>query len=433
MPTPKESKSNTKDGKDPNHHTTPKNYITSGIGKHFLTPCRRIGLSRKTPNSNALDIFKAKNDGTSTPTPKSSIITEQDIISTPINRDKLSSVASKSRTNNDKDIACTPNNLDDTPKPEPKSKGKARTSVRTKKIIACDAVEIDNIVHDSINVTPAAKIGTLDIPKENKNLADVSIKESEPKKNTRKSLKKPIKKTKNNNNNDELRGTNDKKKLRVSVQKSDSCSDLSDEDFKPSLKLTSRKRNRINSDSDSDDLPLKSLIETEAEIHDPPVKRCIDFNEQKSDESDFKGFKHSPNTKKLIIKINNSTKTKKPDAKRIIPKKTFSTEDSDDEMFTSTPDEDKKQSENLLELVTSVEKEVKQKEDLLEKLKQAEVYRKRHCPEKLQQSIDLWLKGCNESLDDLLIIVQKKGPRDMNMLLKELHISDEIAAKLKAK
>jgi len=52
-------------------------------------------------------------------------------------------------------------------------------------------------------------------------------------------------------------------------------------------------------------------------------------------------------------------------------------DDDDEELFTSSPEDEKKQRENLVQLISDIEIEIKQKEEKLEKLKQAEVYKKK--------------------------------------------------------
>lgn len=105
--------------------------------------------------------------------------------------------------------------------------------------------------------------------------------------------------------------------------------------------------------------------------------------------------------------------------------------EDDDELFTSSPESEKRQRENLLQLTADIEKEIRQKQEKLEKLKQAQVYKKKHSPEKLKVSSDRWIEACRAALNDLLTKMLEHGSIDMDTLIKNLNVPNDIVQKLK--
>ncbi|CAG9819407.1 unnamed protein product [Phaedon cochleariae] len=103
---------------------------------------------------------------------------------------------------------------------------------------------------------------------------------------------------------------------------------------------------------------------------------------------------------------------------------------SDDDDFTSTPDHDKFQKRDLMDKVKYLETQMKEKRKKLEDLKQASVYKTKHNVEELMMLVGKWKEGCVLGLNGLLTQLKNHGPIDMPLLLKNLQISNEVVIKL---
>ncbi|KAL1498264.1 hypothetical protein ABEB36_009089 [Hypothenemus hampei] len=143
--------------------------------------------------------------------------------------------------------------------------------------------------------------------------------------------------------------------------------------------------------------------------------------------------------KKPVINVNRMLPLKQDKQKKLtIVKKVSSAasssnsnEDIDDDMFTSSPESITNQRNNLIKIIKDLEKKSKEKQDTLDRLKRAQIYRNLHNPDQLKVLSNQWLEGCQKALSDLLLVVQKNEPMEMNVLLENLQISSEMIEKLK--
>lgn len=95
-------------------------------------------------------------------------------------------------------------------------------------------------------------------------------------------------------------------------------------------------------------------------------------------------------------------------------------------VLDSSDDEanDASKSDSLLspKSLKDLQQSVKEKENRLAELKQAEVYKKIHNVEELQQLTTMWKIGCQVALRDLLVKLQEHGPMTMPMLMQKFNI-----------
>lgn len=98
--------------------------------------------------------------------------------------------------------------------------------------------------------------------------------------------------------------------------------------------------------------------------------------------------------------------------------------ENDDDAFISTP------TSEICQEITDLEKIIKIKREKYEKLKQAEVYKKKHDVNNITNETHVWLKGCANGLEDLLRKVQETSSKDMLTLMQELKIPSDITNRL---
>jgi hypothetical protein len=79
-----------------------------------------------------------------------------------------------------------------------------------------------------------------------------------------------------------------------------------------------------------------------------------------------------------------------------------------------------------LHMLKELEKQVHKKRELVDSLRQAEIYKKKCDVKELQELTALWKSGCTAALNELLPLLQEHGQIDMATLLNNLRIPKEI-------
>jgi hypothetical protein len=79
-----------------------------------------------------------------------------------------------------------------------------------------------------------------------------------------------------------------------------------------------------------------------------------------------------------------------------------------------------------LHMLKELEKQVHKKRELVDSLRQAEIYKKKCDVKELQELTALWKSGCTAALNELLPLLQEHGQIDMATLLNNLRIPEEI-------
>lgn len=436
----------------------PKNYITKGIRKTLLTPCRRIGLSRskKTPKNFDSPLFKLE--------PKSTPVST---LQTP----EIKSEQSALKANEHE----TPVSVLKSSVSRKKSRKPAVTSVKVE--VPLEALQTPNINKDldqSVSCeTPEPALSNFINKKPEAAATNVNVIANSD---------TPVRpecstKTVNNQSSPPTSPVITKVKVQVHhppVKRNINFNQLDTDSTQPNQVLTpmdtnspvARQKKRklcvIDSDDESSSVSTKSSKAlskfTTEEYLEEFSKDPETFAASLSQDSDFTDIKavcvnakinevdnrnkdyvaiyypittsHSSEAykeKKLAVSLERLP-TKKSNSSNKLPlsKLRFDTENSDDEIFTSSPIDDKKHRDNLIKLIDDMKMEVRQKQETLEKLKQAQIYKKIHSPDKLKNLTDVWLKGCKRSLQDLHQKMQGMGPMDMNTLISKLGIPEKV-------
>ncbi|XP_066260958.1 flap endonuclease 1-like [Euwallacea similis] len=434
----------------------PKNYIPTGINKSLLTPCRRVGLSRskKTP----IDLLGLSKQDTSTTlkNKETYMLNIPEITGTLIKPhlvDTQTEDEHKIPQSNNKKIMKGTLNL----------QANEGFNVAAAKTISYLKEEKSASVKKE-NVNKKAKLEHQQINKEEIE----TLLESEVKLDNRKNIK-AVEDT-------DCEGNKVNQKIKFSEKNSLICSVINNKD-KPILRhlnsnlsdecllITRKKRKFLDSD-DRDD--KKSLTKFTTEEYLTENSTCLQsFTKNLTVENDDligfaigstmnKGIKkkyvaiNCPlistkndntnetqiSTKKIKVETNIGTKIScdikqksKKFQKQISSK--FDTEESDDDMFTPSPQSYENQKENLLKRIIEMKDIVKQKEETLEKMKRAQIYKDKHSPLEVKKSTDVWKIACEKSLKDLHLKMQEHGPIEMNNLIKKIGIPDYIVKDLK--
>ncbi|KAJ3643203.1 hypothetical protein Zmor_025927 [Zophobas morio] len=196
---------------------------------------------------------------------------------------------------------------------------------------------------------------------------------------------------------------------------------------------------KVNGDSIKDNIKPqeKETKEDTATLHP---------NHEKKDENDSQSvFKDVTNETDLRSPptaisdhdyfVKSKQKTKK--IKRSLSMKKSTSEDKNpnedlaikDCVITLTPidmNSDSKDKFPSTEDIQNLEKQVNEKRKLLDDLRQAEIYKKKHNLKELQELTARWKTGCILALNDLLPQLQQHAAIDMATLLKNLHIPPEM-------
>lgn len=219
---------------------------------------------------------------------------------------------------------------------------------------------------------------------------------------------------------------------------------------------------------ENDSCSAKKVLKSNEKSETPKITAKLDEIQQltkdisqKNDFDDNNDFRPSPLSQepKPLPKQsqspknqNNSTKSKVPFKKRLSMKKSISS-DSEPDIFLQEITNSQKSSESTdcrvhLEMmsvlsgiekikeeekdvtekmVNEIEKRIKEKEDKLTRLKQAEVYSKKHRVDDLKALTLTWKNGCQQALTDLLVLLKShNNDMDMVTLLQKLNIPDNM-------
>ncbi|RZB39907.1 hypothetical protein BDFB_010452 [Asbolus verrucosus] len=131
-------------------------------------------------------------------------------------------------------------------------------------------------------------------------------------------------------------------------------------------------------------------------------------------------------TEKKSTKLKRSLSLKKS-TDDINEKKTQTIKDSTECKVYLNPIEIAKPEDNVSESdINKLEKQVQEKKRLLENLNQAEIYRKLHDVDKLQELTVTWKRGCISALNALLTHLQTHADIDMAMLLNNLRVPKKL-------
>ncbi|KAF5291999.1 hypothetical protein FQA39_LY14116 [Lamprigera yunnana] len=132
------------------------------------------------------------------------------------------------------------------------------------------------------------------------------------------------------------------------------------------------------------------------------------------DSEDFTSTLSSPQPLSVSVdsSVDNVFKSKK---RRII---------SDDETEVEVTAEDFKEID--VKTIAEIQDRIKTKKAHLEQLQRAEMYKKKHDAEELQEVIATWKTGCNNALNQLHERLQNHGPITMTQLMERLQVPIEL-------
>ncbi|CAH1966175.1 unnamed protein product [Acanthoscelides obtectus] len=212
--------------------------------------------------------------------------------------------------------------------------------------------------------------------------------------------------------------------------------------------------NKIDYDSDDDFKPLdaKSLKKRKSSTADNKLKKAksvslkdcnVPLDRIDSETLKSKSFITSDNEdlydneftvirkkKRFILEDDNNSLNNSPQSV-LLPKVVSNIPEDDEDMaFTSTPEQEKGEKKTLINSITELEKSIIQKKKKLEDLKQASIYKQKHNIEELDALTNRWKTGCELGLKCLLKQLQAHGPIDMATLVANLHIPDDVVAQL---
>lgn len=487
----------------PNTKSTPelgKLISSGGIRKSLLTPCRRVGLSRKTktPSSLTKNDCNSSSEINANTTPDVNLTSRNDNASlinndTPVNHKNLSrkrlaspeSTTKKSTTGiqQNKKVSRVPKSKkclipepaehslhstssseqhsevdlqysdDDKPlQSRRKSQQSSSTVASTQLNVKQENKENSNGTN-SENITASAAMDvaskcSIDIEKSMENV----FKKQRRKPKTNRRL---LEETNEQNENNSSCGS-PSKSLKSHA---DEISELSeDEGFV--IKKSKKKLHCISSSSELSTSSNDIFCENEAEVSIKP--NIIDKNVPKSKDDCTDTSKKVENKeeapkkfKKRILSMKKSTEsgstnfdsdfeffpvlTSTQKSVTSLPICTVSleqlpilyeecqikTEDKDDADFVTSS---KNEGVDYTEEIRSITKRIKLKEEQLESLKRAELYKKKHNIEDLQALTNTWKQGCMQALSDLLCHLKAHGDINMQTLLKNLKIPSTMIA-----
>lgn len=185
---------------------------------------------------------------------------------------------------------------------------------------------------------------------------------------------------------------------------------------------------------DSNNLTNQELTALESQIEEDPnltqQHLPVDVRNLLQSKTDVLETSMFEEKEPVCIKTSMENLTVSPYSLSPMSKSVLLENESDDEFFTSSPETDKKQRENLCKLISKMERELLVKQDTLESLKRAQKYRKLHNLEELHNATEQWLRGCRLGLQDLLRKRQEHEQIRMESLMEKLRIPHEITAKL---
>ncbi|GJQ76006.1 hypothetical protein Trydic_g18060 [Trypoxylus dichotomus] len=133
-----------------------------------------------------------------------------------------------------------------------------------------------------------------------------------------------------------------------------------------------------------------------------------------------------------IQKSRPKLKSNKEVKRKLSLKKSISSASSlnDDEVLSSTPKEDATTEPfidiEVIEEIIKLEKTIQDKESQLQKLQQAEIYRKLHKLNDIKSETNTWKIGCQEALQDLLKKLNEHSSIDMVTMLNNLKVPQDM-------
>lgn len=490
----------------PNTKSTPElGKVTSsgGIRKSLLTPCRRVGLSRKTktPSSLTKINYDSSSEVTVSTTPDANLTSRENNTSlinndTPVNhknvsRKRLASPESATKKN--------ATGLQQTRKvlrlpkskkcliPEPAEHNLHSTSSSSEQHSEVDLQYSDDDrplqshgksqqnksslvnIHNLDSVVHSVQLNVKQENKENSNgtnsenitasaikavASKCSVDIEKSKENVR---KKQRQKPKSNRRLlEEISEQNESNNLNDSLSKSksyaDQISQLSDEDFV--MKKSKKKIHCISSSSDlstnssdifcenevevsfktnnvnknipegkEDSIGSSIIVENKEEVPKKFKKRILSMKKSTESgstnfDSDFEFLPVLTSTQKSVASLPICTVSLEQ-LPLLYEECQIKTEEKDDADFvTSSKHEGMKYTEE----VKNITKRIKLKEEQLESLKRAELYKKKHNIEDLKSLTNTWKQGCIQALLDLLPHLKAHGDINMQTLLKNLKI-----------
>ncbi|CAG9829731.1 unnamed protein product [Diabrotica balteata] len=473
----------------------------TGISKSLLTPCRRVGLSRKrkTPSSSTKLLSNDLNNS------NSSLLEQTISETTPINKktnvirkSKVVFDSHKETTFEDSEIVKTEHRakkslnkcfkkethvveiykesiehinsskeVENISKQEPVNIGKSSVSISNKEFKGYETVSLDHqplynneiekingnicksfnslhVKNDSISKVNSISCEfndledqTVNIEYCKENISEKGIKSSTFKKDHNEIITDKVNEQVNTDVGCDIKVQEDLAKLKahektILAEKNESnvikdCKiyipKLSEEDIstlrgdptpipfsddeEEEIITVKKKKKTILLDDDEDDFHEVSKKNHQKASTQSPKK----LNDKKSS----KGKKSSKEKKKIS---------------RISSIASVSTIEDDDDAFTSTPDREKNEKQDLIVKVKALENIIRDKKAKLDTLRRASVYKSKHNIEELKIITEKWRQGCIFGLNGLLSQLQTHGPIDMSTLLRNLQIPNEVITKV---
>ncbi|KAF7270243.1 hypothetical protein GWI33_016791 [Rhynchophorus ferrugineus] len=375
-----------------------KNYAGSGINKNLLTPCRRIGLSRTKKTPKNLCAIPESNLPSLTPKDKKDRAAIPEI--------HTNSVIDKQKIIESTGKECL----------RIKNLEKGDLTIGSKKInYKTDSQEKKGpILKESNNFKEDSK-------------TNASTEKTKPRIAGEESEIKLIK----------MKGKKRKKLDFDSSSASDSAKILDKTDLVKKEKTNCENTNILLAKFTTEDY-LKEFSVNPSAFYDEHNEQNFDDFIAFSDKWKSKKTKSMSLTKssEQLKKVSDALKEEKKskqlslskDLQEINVQSKYDSNEEDD-VFISSP-QTQQQKDDLLRLIAVKEAEIRQKEEKLEQLKRARVYKTKHSPEKVAVHSTKWLNSCRQALMDLLVKMQEHGSMNMEILVKNLKIPSGIVEKL---
>nr|CAH7722028.1 unnamed protein product [Callosobruchus chinensis] len=396
-----------------------------GISKTLLTPCRRVGLSRKRGSQSTPTSL------TKTPTEISNeSLLNEDSKTTPVSYDH-SDIKGKYAHSLSKDIQLEKRKFLD-------NKSVIKNS-SCKKVLAQNfSVEKCDQASDHTD-----KIRDLGILTTDDNTIDLQIEKGQDNLTVREENREMQEKLKNSQNNKEESISEHVNK--ISPENAQGVKTEGKENSNSSLEdSNSNLKNKKKGKLDKNEKPHKSREKIPPTRH---LKACSVALERldsetsvkaksfitSDDENSFDNEFVVRKKKKIVIEDDNDNidRSSKHEVSNSLSKVVSNLHEDDEDMaFTSTPEQDKNEKKKLIQIVTDMENSIKEKKKRLEDLTQASIYKNKHNIDELDTLTKIWKTGCESGLKSLLKQLQSHGPMDMATLLEKLHIPPDVAGQL---
>lgn len=174
------------------------------------------------------------------------------------------------------------------------------------------------------------------------------------------------------------------------------------------------------------------ILSDEEDICVIKKKRFVIMDDEDDDFQDFieKSVKPTNEVVEKVAKNKDSLKIKNKKLPKVTSLTLGNSFEDEDDAFTSTPDREKNEKRELISQIKAMEKNINDKKIKLENLTRASLYKSKHNVEELKNITEIWRQGCTLGLEGLLKQLQSHGPMDMSTLLKNLQISQETASKV---